>query len=348
MNPRKFNPSKNLKHFSDNTNPLDYSELEDFISSKMQMAHIYQPVMIKTLLESGGNATVDAIARAFLARDQSQIDYYKYITNVMPGKVLRKHKLVIYKNGTYTLDVQSLTDQQKNHLIKLCNQKLDEYEQRHGKKIWKHRARDAKPISGTIRYDVISRAKGRCEACGISSDERALDVDHIMPRNKGGETEIGNLQALCYKCNSEKRDRDNTAFRDWKEEKFAQRNKSCPFCKQEKSASESNALAFSITDSYPVTKDHTLICPRRHIKSFFEMIPAEKNHCFELVERIKTILIERDKTITGFNIGFNDGADAGQTVFHCHIHVIPRRKGDAPDPTGGIRNVIAGKGKYIK
>lgn len=67
----------------------------------------------------------------------------------------------------------------------------------------------------------------------------------------------------------------------------------------------------------------------------------------ELVERLKTILAENDKTITGFNVGFNDGTDAGQTVFHCHIHIIPRRKGDVQDPTGGIRNVIAGKGRYL-
>lgn len=325
---------------------MDFSGLEDFVSTKMQMAHIYQPVMIKTLLESDGSASVDAIARAFLSRDQSQIDYYKYITNVMPGKVLRKHGLVTYKNGVYTLNIQKLNDSQRKHIIDLCNQKLDEYEQKYGKKIWKHRARDAKPISGTIRYDVISRAKGKCEACGISSDERALDVDHIIPRNKGGKTEIGNLQALCYKCNSEKRDRDNTSFREWREEKFAERDKLCPFCKQEDSSKESNMLAFSTKDSYPVTKDHMLICPRRHVKSFFEMIPAEKNQCLELLERLKIIISENDKTVTGFNVGINDGTDAGQTVFHCHIHLIPRRKGDVADPTGGIRNVIAGKGKY--
>lgn len=325
---------------------MDFSGLEEFIKSKMQMAHIYQPVMIRTLLESNGSATVDAIARAFLSRDQSQIDYYKYITNVMPGKVLRRHNLVSYKNGTYRLNVQDLTEDQRRRLVKLCDEKLTEYELKHGKKIWMHRARDAKPISGTIRYDVISRAKGRCEACGISSDERALDVDHIIPRNNGGKTEIGNLQALCYKCNSEKRDRDDTAFREWKEEKFAVRQKSCPFCKQEESSTESNSLAFSIKDSYPVTKDHMLICPRRHVKSFFELVPAEKNHCLELLERLKTVLTEQDKTITGFNVGFNDGIDAGQTIFHCHVHLIPRRKGDVMDPTGGVRNVIEGKGKY--
>lgn len=65
-----------------------------------------------------------------------------------------------------------------------------------------------------------------------------------------------------------------------------------------------------------------------------------------MLDRVKKHLSERDKTITGFNVGFNDGLDAGQTIFHCHIHVIPRRKKDVLDPTGGIRNIIPGKGIY--
>lgn len=65
-----------------------------------------------------------------------------------------------------------------------------------------------------------------------------------------------------------------------------------------------------------------------------------------MIDQVKKRLLQKDKTISGFNVGFNAGKDAGQTIMHCHIHVIPRRKGDVLEPLGGIRNIIPGKGKY--
>ncbi len=300
--------------------------------------------MIKTLLNSSNKATTDKIARAFLEKDQSQIDYYKMQTKSMVGRILRKNKIVDYKNGSFTLLLDDITEKQKEKLIELCDKRLEEYQDKHGKKIWQHRARDNKPISGSLRYDVLAKAKGKCVACGISREERAFDIDHILPRNQGGKTEISNLQALCYKCNSEKRDRDDTDFLEW-EKKMADRDSKCVFCKPEKTIL-TNDLAFTVYDKYPVTKFHALIIPKRHAETFFDLIPAEKSLCLELVDMIKTKIQEKDKTVTGFNVGFNSGIDSGQTVMHCHIHVIPRRKGDSDDPTGGVRNVISGMGKY--
>jgi len=323
---------------------VDYKTLEDFIKNKMEMQHIYQPVMIKVLLDSGNRASVDKIANAFLEKDQSQIDYYKIITKSMPGKVLRNHEIVDYKNGFFALQIDDITEKQKDKLMELCDKRLQEYQDKHGKKIWQHRARDNKAISGSLRYDVLAKAKGKCVACGISAEERALDIDHILPRNLGGKTVISNLQALCYKCNSQKRDRDDTDFLKWKE-KFSEKNSKCIFCKIEKTI-VSNDLAFAIYDKHPVTKLHALIITKRHAKTFFDLIPAEKNHCIEMIDVVKSKILEKDKTVTGFNVGFNSGNDSGQTVMHCHIHVIPRRKGDSDDPTGGVRNVIPGMGKY--
>ena len=323
---------------------MNYKELSDFIKTKMSMQHVYQPLMIKTLLESKNQASADDIAKAFLEKDQSQIDYYKIITKNMPGKVLRSHGIADYKNGKFHLMLDEISNEQRENLINLCNKKLDEYENKHGKKIWQHRARDAKPISGSLQYDVFAKAKGRCMACGISREERAFDVDHIIPRNRGGKTEISNLQALCYKCNSQKRDRDDTDFGKW-EEKMQARNQNCVFCKEEKSLIK-NELAYASFDKFPVTKLHALIIPKRHVETFFELIPSEKNNCLDLLDQVKEKLVQMDKTISGFNVGFNSGKDAGQTVMHCHIHVIPRRKGDVSEPRGGIRNVIPGKGNY--
>lgn len=126
--------------------------------------------------------------------------------------------------------------------------------------------------------------------------------------------------------------------------------KKCPFCNIVLLSSSEilfeNKKSISIKDKYPVVDDHTLIITKRHISSFFGLTSLEKSQCMLMLDRVKKHLSERDKTITGFNVGFNDGLDAGQTIFHCHIHVIPRRKKDVLDPTGGIRNIIPGKGIY--
>jgi len=125
------------------------------------------------------------------------------------------------------------------------------------------------------------------------------------------------------------------------------REERCVFCEvpQERKLKE-NELAYAMFDGYPVTELHTLIVPKRHVRSYFELGQAEINACNQLLAEMKALIGRKDKTITGFNIGVNDGEDAGQTIFHCHIHLIPRRKGDVEDPRGGIRHVIPGKGYY--
>jgi ATP adenylyltransferase len=173
-----------------------------------------------------------------------------------------------------------------------------------------------------------------------------LDVDHIIPRNRGGKTIFENLQALCFTCNSQKRDLDTTDFRSWKD-MYENKDAICKFCNIELSSIKArNSLALSFDDRYPVVKGHSLIVPSRHIDSFFDLGSAEQKACFKLLEETKQQIIKEDPSVSGFNIGINDGIDAGQTILHCHIHLIPRRKGDIADPRGGIRHVIPGKGFY--
>lgn len=123
------------------------------------------------------------------------------------------------------------------------------------------------------------------------------------------------------------------------------KNSNCIFCKEENPLIK-NELAYALFDKFPVTKLHVLIIPKRHVETFFELTSSEKNYCIDLLDQVKEKLIQMDKTISGFNVGFNSGKDAGQTIMHCHIHIIPRRKGDVLEPKGGIRNIIPGKGKY--
>ncbi|HJU14240.1 MAG TPA: HIT domain-containing protein [Candidatus Nitrosotalea sp.] len=324
---------------------MNFGELQDFILHKMKMQHIYQPVMIKTLLKENDRASVRTVARSFLEKDESQLEYYEHITKVMPGKVLKRHGIVSYDAGVFSLNVFGITDSERSELISLCNQKIMEYAEKRGKLIWQHRARDSRLVPGSLRFHVLKRARYRCELCGISAEEKALDVDHILPRNKGGRTVIENLQALCYTCNSQKRDLDDTDFRPWKDI-YESRQKDCVFCKLERSSKINNSLAFVLEDKYPVSDGHLLICPRRHVRSFFEFGGAEYNSCILLLQEMKAHISKKDSSVTGFNVGINDGQDAGQTIFHSHIHLIPRRKGDVNDPTGGIRNIIHEMGRY--
>ena len=122
-------------------------------------------------------------------------------------------------------------------------------------------------------------------------------------------------------------------------------NSNCIFCKEENPLIK-NELAYVTFDKFPVTKFHVLIISKRHVETFFELTLSEKISCFDLLGQVKEKLVQMDKTISGFNVGFNSGKDAGQTIMHCHIHLIPRREGDVTEPQGGIRNIIPGKGKY--
>jgi len=106
---------------------------------------------------------------------------------------------------------------------------------------------------------------------------------------------------------------------------------------------------FVIRDTaYPVTKHHTLIITNRHISDYFGLKEEEVIELNEILNNQKRELKELDSKITGFNIGVNVGKDAGQSIMHCHVHLIPRRKGDVEDPRGGVRGVIPSKQKYEK
>jgi len=123
---------------------------------------------------------------------------------------------------------------------------------------------------------------------------------------------------------------------------------SCPFCTlDEKLIILANDHALAIYDAFPVTPGHALIIPKRHIVSFFEATQEEQLAMFDLVSKMREILLAERKP-DGFNIGINDGAAAGQTVMHLHIHLIPRYSGDAKDPRGGVRWIMPDKAPYWK
>jgi ATP adenylyltransferase len=195
--------------------PDTYARLRDFLTGHMRMSHVYQPVMLKALLEGNGKASLRAIAAAFLAHDQAQLEYYEEITKRMPGRVLQGHGLVERERDGYrlTLALSDLTEAQRGELIRICDAKVQDYLKRRGAHAYDHRRTGLGELSGTVRYQVLSRAGFRCELCGAPADERALEVDHIIPRRHGGQDDKTNLQALCWRCNANKGARDATDFR---------------------------------------------------------------------------------------------------------------------------------------
>ena len=126
-------------------------------------------------------------------------------------------------------------------------------------------------------------------------------------------------------------------------------NNPCLFCNiNSKDLVFDNEFAFASFDSYPVSKYHSLIVPKRHILDYFELTNDELLACNDLIKKIKKKIQNEDKTVDGFNIGTNSGIVAGQSIMHCHIHLIPRRKGDVDNPQGGVRGVIPSKQHYIR
>jgi len=124
-------------------------------------------------------------------------------------------------------------------------------------------------------------------------------------------------------------------------------NNPCIFCKiRTEELQFENQLAYSSRDSYPVSELHSLIVPKRHVETYFELSNEEIQACNELILKTKEKILQHDLSVKGFNIGTNVGKIAGQSIMHCHIHLIPRRLGDVENPQGGVRSVIPKKQHY--
>ncbi len=124
-------------------------------------------------------------------------------------------------------------------------------------------------------------------------------------------------------------------------------NNPCLFCNSKISGiAHENDLAYASYDTYPVSELHCLIIPKRHVIDYFELTDEELVACNDLIKVIKEEVLFKDKNVKAFNIGTNAGKIAGQSIMHCHIHLIPRREGDVENSQGGVRSVIPQKQHY--
>lgn len=123
-------------------------------------------------------------------------------------------------------------------------------------------------------------------------------------------------------------------------------NSSCVFCVVDEARITWEApAALAVWDGYPVSPGHALVVPRRHVASWADLTADEKAAIIAGIDAVRSLITERHNP-DGFNVGFNDGPAAGQTVMHFHVHVIPRYEGDVPDPRGGVRWVLGDKAVY--
>ena len=126
-------------------------------------------------------------------------------------------------------------------------------------------------------------------------------------------------------------------------------NKPCLFCNSKISGiTHENDLAYASYDTYPVSDLHCLIIPKRHVKDYFDLSNEELIACNDLIRIVKDEFTNKDNTVKAFNIGTNIGKISGQSIMHCHIHLIPRRQGDVENPQGGVRAVIPSKQHYLR
>ena len=206
----------------------------------MKPSHIYQPVLIRALVEAGGKATLRQLAQVFVSQDESQLQFYERRIKGMPVKVLGKH-------------------------------------------------------------GVVERApKGNKD----TTDFRAPSSPDSDP--------------------------------------------ACPFCAADRQnkAVALNGSVFVLLDGHPVAPGHHLVIPKRHTADYFSMTEDERRDATDLLRVLRKKILDDDTSVVGFNVGMNCGEAAGQTVMHAHVDLIPRRKGDTPQPRGGVRGVIPARMSY--
>lgn len=261
---------------------MKFEELSGFIEKRMKMTHIYQPLLIKVLIDAGGSATLRQIALDFLVQDESQILYYEDRIENMPVPVLKRHGVVSREKNLVSLSVEKLTFEQKAHIKMLCERKIQEFVKKKGLAIWDYRMLDTETIPDSIRYQVLIESGGRCALCRATKDERPLYVDHIKPRSEGGVTVRENLQVLCSKCDRSKGNKDYTDFREVRPTGY---DPQCQFC-SEKTRSrivEEFDSVFAVEDKFGVSHNHMLIIPFRHTEDFFSMTTKESNDAEDLL-----------------------------------------------------------------
>ena len=199
---------------------MTFDDLLKFIEEDLRMSHVYQPLLISFLVQSGGAATVRQLAQEFALADEASVLHYEKRIKEMPIPVLAKRGVVSKKLNLVELQVNDLTYAQSSRIRAACEKRIADFLESRGVDVWSGLL-EMDPVPSTVRFDVLKRDR-KCVLCGAAPEidsEVRLHVDHIVPRSKGGSNEMSNLQVLCSECNLGKSNRDNTAFGKLTEDK---------------------------------------------------------------------------------------------------------------------------------
>ena len=189
---------------------MTFEELLEFVNNRMRMAHVYQPLVLEFLADSGGTATVRQLAVAMAAADEAAIDWYENKIDEMPVPVLSNHGVVTRDGPLVRLATEPLSYQQRAQLVAACEARIARFLDERGIGVWSGLV-ESLPVPESIRYQVLARDR-KCVLCGAGPETVQLQVDHITPRSRGGSNDLTNLQVLCATCNRGKSNRDDTDF----------------------------------------------------------------------------------------------------------------------------------------
>ena len=242
------------------------------------MSQIYQPQLIQSLVESGGQATLRELAVKFLTEEEAEIREMMKTIKKMPVHVLsaknksRKKPIVEEEDGVVRLLVKPADLKERSEILGACAQRMHEYVAKRGEGIWNHKWLDS-PTGGAMRLRVLEEGGRRCAICGATHKDRLLDVDHIIPRSKGGPSTFENLQVLCSKCN---RAKGNRSERDFRVAEPELNDLDCVACELPTLTDfpAENQLARAVWhDSH--SGRHLCILPKRHVTAFVELTSHE-------------------------------------------------------------------------
>ena len=256
------------------------------------------------------------------------------------------------------------TGQKPTELPPLDEEEIEGNEGQLLSRVHRYRERDASLVRK--KKERFLREHGRlfCESCNFDfthqygeHGEGFIECHHTKPVSEldaGMTTKISDLVMLCSNCHRMiHRSRPWLSLNELISKQVPEhdhREDGCLFCDAQtlnrQRIVEENALAYATRDAFPVTEHHTLIIPKRHVMDYFGLTQAEINAIHQLIRSQRKVIDDLDSTVEGYNIGMNCGEIAGQSVWHCHVHFIPRRKGDVEHPKGGVRHVIPWKGNY--
>jgi ATP adenylyltransferase len=192
---------------------VTFEDLLKLVEGELRMSHVYQPLLISFLVDSGGAATVRQLAQEFALADEASVLHYEKRIKEMPVPVLAQRGVISKRAELIELQVDKLTYVQSSQIRAACEKRIADFLEKRGIEIWSGLL-ELDPVPSTVRYDVLKRDR-KCVLCGAAPEVDSavrLHVDHIIPRSKGGSNDISNLQVLCAECNLGKSNRDDTAF----------------------------------------------------------------------------------------------------------------------------------------